>query len=177
MNVESLSLKAFPMRPILTFSLLCLVCLAVVACRSTRQTEDSHKESGHSDARPAEPGPGVPPNHCRIVGTVVSIEPGRSANPGDPCSKVPCQAIVRVEKVLEYGSSFLPPLSQGSLIRVHFVFTMSPTNNLFPDLKPPLPGLTEGTTFETELSNQGEGGDSVGGAEYRTYQVGPYKVK
>lgn len=89
-------------RPLLV--LLGIVAITVVACRSS---EDTSKEKEVTEMqKPPEPGPGVPPGQCRIVGTIVVVDPALSGDSNDPCSKAPCKATVRVDMVEGYGMGF-----------------------------------------------------------------------
>ena len=90
----------------------------------------------------------IPPGYCRIVGTIISIDSTLDKSYAkNPCSRKPCNAVVRVDSILGYGSAF-PPLLTGKLIQLHFYFTLSPTTrDLFPNMTELYPGLTVGSSF------------------------------
>ena len=85
--------------------LLGVIAISVFACRSSEDTASKDNEMTEMK-KPSEPGPGVPPGQCRIVGVIVSINPILSAEGNDPCSKAPCLARVRVNEVEGYGMGF-----------------------------------------------------------------------
>jgi len=88
----------------------------------------------------------VSPNSCRINGTVVSIE--EISEKAGPCSTVPCLAKVKINNVIETGSSFRRPLIKGDTIKIKFEFTLAKTTKeLFPNLNYVLPGLSSGDSF------------------------------
>lgn len=88
----------------------------------------------------------VSPNSCRINGTVVGID-DISEKTG-PCSAEPCVAKVKINNVIETGSSFRKPLIKGDTIKIKFEFTLAKTTKaLFPTLNYILPGLSLGNNF------------------------------
>lgn len=128
-----------------------LLIVLVLGCGSTQEGTKRSDEGKQEQARPAEPGPGIPPNHCRLVGTIVSISEVLSTSSNDPCSKAPCIATVRVDEILGYGSAFGVPLGKGKEIRVQFQYTLGSTKDLFPRMSPALPGLNVGAKFQTDV--------------------------
>lgn len=123
------------------------VALLILSCRSS-QDQVKKEEAPSQTQKPADVGPGVPPGHCRIVGTVISISNALSAKAEDPCSKAPCMASIKVDEILGYGSAFTSPLSNGKEIQVQFTFTLAPSK----EMSPPLPGLAVGSRFQADLS-------------------------
>ena len=94
----------------------------------------------------------IPPGQAKIVGIISEIElvPDNSA-PGDPCSNVPCVALVKVTSAT-YGAGF-PQLAMGKTIRVKFLYTLGKTSKeLFPNLKEEYPGLKAGQEFTAMVS-------------------------
>jgi len=99
----------------------------------------------------------ISPNHCRITGTILSIDDTfRTVNPKDPCSRAPCLAIVRIDKVHGYGSAFNKPLAVGNEITVLFKFSLSPTQNIVPNLERHYPGLSAGSSFQADMESPPE---------------------
>ncbi len=104
----------------------------------------------------------VSPNHCRIVGTVVAVDSTldvadslQSHRDVPPCTKVPCNADVRIDSILGYGSAFGNPVVQEKIYRMHFVFTLAATSKeLFPSMKEVYPGLIVGSSFIADIERQ-----------------------
>jgi len=94
----------------------------------------------------------ISPNHARINGEITKIfSVNENENPKDPCTKVPCVAMVKIKGV-EYGAGF-PTLDIYSEIKVKFAFTLNPTSKeLFPNMKEKYPGLKVGEKFTAILS-------------------------
>ncbi|HLA68070.1 MAG TPA: hypothetical protein VJN65_00055 [Bacteroidota bacterium] len=156
-------------RPLVVFSAFILI-LLLISCSSTKDMADQNQNSA-----PQPAGPGVPPSHCRILGTVVKIEDYRSTKSDDPCSKAPCVATVRVEEVLGYGSGFSRTLHKAAEIRVHFRLTLGPTKEILPEVVPPLPGLSVGSRFQADIS--GGPAPAMQGQGAPDYLTDQYHVK
>jgi hypothetical protein len=106
----------------------------------------------------------VAPGQCRIIGRIVNIQPvSVTASKDSPCSKVPCKAVVSVQKILGYGAGFSNPLTEGKEITLNFVFTLSPTKEYFPSLSEHLPGLSVGDSFSGSIESTNTAG------EYKLY--------
>jgi len=91
---------------------------------------------------------------CRIEGIVVKINPKiYSDDPGDPCSKAPCKATIKIEEILGYGAGFSKTLSQGEEIDIMFKFTLSPSRDVSPQLQLDLPGLKVGARFIADVES------------------------
>ena len=139
------------------------VCSAfLIACGSGKSAQEGTKEGGSSPAIQFA-GDRIPPNHCRIVGTVVSIDPiMTSSDPQSPCSKAPCSATVRVDSILGYGSAFGSSITAGQQVQIMFGFTLSPTKEILPQLTQVYPGLKVGSSFVANVrSNEGLGGKTT----------------
>ena len=131
----------------------------LVSC--SKQTETATKESEDSKTgRPRiEMGmDGIfPVGKCRMVGTIVSIdERYTSPDAKNPCAQAPCRAVVRIDSILGYGSSFGAPLSIGQQVTMHFMFTLNPTKELFKDMAMSLPGLKVGSRFRADVEGGAE---------------------
>lgn len=106
-----------------TLLLLALLATTVFACRSSEETNSEKKEEATEMQRPPDPGPGIPPGQCQIVGTIVAVNAALSMDTNDPCSKAPCKAIVRVVEVEGYGMGFESRIGNRE-ISVTFVGTV-----------------------------------------------------
>lgn len=133
---------------ITTFPAIIVIAALAVSCSASKKSGEG--ERGQMQ-KPAQPSPGISPDHCRIVGTVVSIDEALSSASGDPCSKAPCLATVRIDEVLGYGSGFTSRLAKGNQFVMRFQYTLSPTTTLFPEMSPPMPGLTAGAQFQADV--------------------------
>ncbi|MCS6989205.1 MAG: hypothetical protein NZM06_06760 [Chloroherpetonaceae bacterium] len=143
---------------------LSLVALALClsACGSSKQAEPPLAKL------PAQ----IPPSHCRIIGTIVSIDPTRSTNPQDPCSKAPCKAKVKITRVLGYGSGFSATLAEGKEVEMTFAFTLAPTTkDLFPNLVARYKGLKEGDSFQADVQSSLKLGDDKPSLTVMAYEV------
>jgi hypothetical protein len=124
-------------------------------------------------ANPAAAPPRIPPGTCRLVGKVVAILPERDPDKQAPCGRVPCRALVRVQRIVGYGAAFQPPLAEGQEIKVYFTFTLSSTGKYFPELTTPLPGLQVGSIFEADMTGPPEPGT----ARESWFRVSDYKAR
>jgi hypothetical protein len=156
--------------------LVALCALVVGGCCSSEQAQTSTTNASETAHRMSalQLVEQIPPNYCRIVGMIVSIDSAQmlSSDTSGPCAKAPCRAIVRVDSVLGYGSAFPQPLSVGQAVPVVFTFTLAPTNTLFPDVDPPYPGLTIGSLFVANV--RGMQGISVGENQVVRYSIAGY---
>lgn len=114
----------------------------------------------------------IPPGQAKIVGIISEIEPvPDNSTPGDPCSNVPCVALVKVTSAT-YGAGF-PQLVMGKTIRVKFLYTLEKTpKELFPNLKEEYPGLKAGQEFTAMVSYVESIGENT-----PKYQVYGYTIK
>ena len=91
-------------------------------------------------------------DRCRIVGTIKEIDSTKFLEDTEaPCGKVPCYATIIIKQVLGYGSGFSSKLAKGQELEVNFKFTLSPTNEIAPDMELDLPGLKIGNDFIADL--------------------------
>lgn len=133
------------------------VILLLISCSSNKTSQNTL--SSH-----------VSPNNCRINGTVVSIEEIREKT--GHCSTEPCLAKVKINNVIETGSSFSKPLIKGDTIKIKFEFTLAETNkDLFPALNFVLPGLSSGDSFigDVEFLKVIQLNSSTSPLEYRIF--------
>ena len=157
--------------------IITVVLITVFSACSSESGRTSEAEQTGSVSESASRGiPGttsapIPPNHSRIIGVVANIyDIAETSDLSKPCSQVPCQATIRIESVLGYGSAFGRPLAKGSEITGFFPFTLMPTHTLFPTLEKDYPGLSVGSRFladvESRLAFQPGKGENV---LYRIY--------
>lgn len=135
------------MMPSTMKSVLLLLPLFLASCAPTPAVEK----------KPGPPPDVVPvplaPNTCQFSGTITEILPvEKSARPG-PCASVPCLALVRVDRVLGYGSAFGTPIAAGAILRIRFPFTLAPTPQLFPGTRDLPPTLTKGERLTGTLTS------------------------
>lgn len=149
---------------------LMVVCLSLFSCRPSQVDKNNSGDS----SKPLVPiaGENLPPNSCRVVATVLSIDPIlKSRNEKDPCSKAPCQVTVRVDSILGYGAAFSKPIAAGNTISVTFAFTAAPTKEILPALSQSYPGVAKGTIFLADILSQQGLNDEV------SYLIYGYTVK
>ena len=128
--------------------LVVMVAFFLTACGKKTHHETSHPDPQGQFFNMERQAPNIAPNRCRLIGTVAAIDSTyKPVNPDDSCAKAPCRATVRVESVLGYGPAFPQPLANGQLIPVTFAFTLSPTQNLLPNMTSSYPGLGVGAKF------------------------------
>ncbi len=131
------------------------------SCGSSRHEtlQTGKKNTEHEMIKNPPPGPA--PGTCKIIATVETIDRMlKGTGDNDPCSKAPCSATIRIDSVLGYGSAFPKPLLVGQLLRVRFAHTLNPTKEMWPDVKPSLPGLRIKDTFEAIVTGSMTMGNS-----------------
>lgn len=96
----------------------------------------------------------TPPGTMKIVGTVEKIFKDRlSDNSKSPCSKIPCYAQLKIEKILGRGHSVHATVSSGKVVDVNFAFTTGKADKkLFPNSNVDLPGIKAGDKIEASMS-------------------------
>jgi hypothetical protein len=122
-----------------------LVAVLYVSCASPPEVE---KKMGP----PPVPAP-FAPNTCQFAGTITEILPVEKAGGKGPCSTVPCLALVRVDRVIGYGSAFGTPIAGGTILRIRFPYTLAPTHALFPAVGDLPPALNKGDSFTATLTS------------------------
>jgi len=143
------------------------------SCTPSRTDSVSARDSTSTPVVPSPVQDLIPPNTCRVRATIVAIDTSlMRGSPTDPCSKFHCRATVRIDSVRGYGSSFVRPLSTGETVSVTFVHTLAPTRNVYPEMKPELPGLMLGSSFVADIEGGGMGiGGTALGFTVRTYAL------
>lgn len=130
--------------------------LLTSSCSASKQEQSNDQLIQSAKERMAMDNSNVPlpPNSCRVVATIESIDKTlKGMNANDPCGKAPCVATVRIDSVLGYGSSFPKPLAAGTKIQVRFAHTLDATKDAMPEITPPLPGLSVGSTFAASITS------------------------
>jgi len=135
-------------------------------------SKDSSVKSINS---PAQQTLSLPPNTCRFAGTIVAVLPPDSAEGGGPCSKAPCTADVRIDSVLGYGSAFPYPLAAGTVVRMRFAYTLTPSTTLFPGVQALPSPLVAGDALNGVL--EGMEGLAKGPGSPMSFTVSTYQKK
>jgi hypothetical protein len=152
----------------LSFILIALSCFAGCTAQTEKSVQEEHQQN---NGQIIERGTRIAPGTCRMVGTLVAID--SALEKSGPCSKAPCQGIVRVDSILGYGSAFGNPIAVNAQIEVKFTFTVAPTSRaLFPTMTQGLPGLQLGNQFQADIETINE--PSMG-VRHSLYVVGDYK--
>lgn len=99
------------------------------------------------------PMPDLSPEQSQVICTIFTIDSTlEDAYKNTPCSKVPCNAIVIIDSVIENGRTFGVPLSKGAKLAVKFEFTTAPTDeDLFPNKTNRYPGVTTNSQIITNV--------------------------
>ena len=98
---------------------------------------------------------------CSVEATIISIDPTLdSTNPETPCGRVPCAALIRIDKIVKMGQQCAPYVVSGAELWAYFKITLSKTDSLFPDMRRHFSGLEKSDTFAATFittSNQSDG--------------------
>ncbi len=126
----------------MSFFIAAVLFVGILGCASNKEITN---ESSISDRR-------IPPGECRVDAEIVKIDStllGNASN--DPCSKAPCIAWIKINKVIGYGAGSAS-LKRGDTLKTKFSFTLNPTTKeTFPTLNEQLPGLNEGSSFLADI--------------------------
>jgi hypothetical protein len=134
--------------------------LLLPSCKSKKETVQQKEQEPAN----TEDGAALASNEANIVATVVLISEQRDES--GPCSKAPCYADIKIERISKKGSLF--QLNDISMpVHVNFTFTLSPTIGLF-RMKTNYPGLNAGDKFEAKIQSRPALGDTF------TYTVQGY---
>ncbi|RLD67291.1 MAG: hypothetical protein DRI95_05070 [Bacteroidetes bacterium] len=102
----------------------------------------------------------IDPNNSLIEAEIIEILPAKKKRSQKLCNKFPCKAIVGINKVVGYGSSFPVIFDKGIEIKVFFAHSLEPSKKVLPNLKYDLPGLLIGDKFKAKI----EGIEKMGGS-------------
>ena len=75
-----------------------LTSILLLSCGSSQQ-ENTHADQlqGAKEKIAMDTLPPIPPNNCRVIATVESIDKTlKGANDKDPCGKAPCTATIKI---------------------------------------------------------------------------------
>jgi hypothetical protein len=159
----------------MAYKILMLSLILVLATGCSDRTKKAVKEESDSNkSSPRRPDMDqqvvVAPQRCRIVGTLVEINPELLKEGNGPCTKFPCRGIVRIDSILGYGSAFGNPLAIGQRVNVHFAFTLAPTKKeLFPNMTEAYPGLEVNSRFKADVESLPEMNTSADRIRYQVY--------
>lgn len=142
------------------FLFIVLSMLFIVSCKT---------QSNLTENKPIE-GNQVAPDQALIEAQVLEIVPVNGNFTDPPCTQVPCQAKVKILKILGKGNSFKARMQVGSEITIAFKYTLSGTTDFFPDRNSHLVPLVVGDKFKakvTTLTKLGIEGD--------LFEIGDYQ--
>lgn len=125
----------------LIYSLALVLVIAASGCASGVSSQSEHVLPGT-----------IPPGNCRVFATVVRIDSVQHEGPpGSPCSKAPCFARIRIDRVIGYGPG-TAGIRRGETLLAKFAFTLGrTTKSEFPSLIRQLPGLSTGDSFTADI--------------------------
>lgn len=108
----------------------------------------------------------IDPNNSIIEGKIIEILPSKKNKSRRLCHRFPCKAIVKINEIVGYGSSFPVIFSKGMEIKVFFAHSLEPSQKVLPNLKYDLPGLIKGAKFKAKI----EAIEKLGGSiKYSVY--------
>lgn len=144
-----------------TLSSIVVASLLVAACSSSQQGSEGEADTvrsgkavfqGDTAARRRGVRPEIGARSCRVVATIVSIDPTPHSNdPNHPAAKYPSVATIRIDSVLMKGNAFSEPLASGGTATVTFAPTLIPTKEIEPPIPQNLPGLHVGSRFQADV--------------------------
>ena len=128
------------MKTIATFIIVCTI--ATISCGS-----------GAMKAVIGTNGKPIPVEGTEIEAKIIEIYPANTEMyaPESPCYKNACKAKIKITKILNYGSQISAHLPDNKEVDVNFVYTLSPTENLFPNSPTHLSGLNLNDNFRAIL--------------------------
>lgn len=115
----------------------------------------------------------IPPSNIKVIASVISIDKTLSSgNAKDPCSKAPCNAVLKIESIIGYGSSFGGTLNVGDEIKVKFAYTTAKTTeDLLLKISDSYDGVSVKSKIETNIKKS-----SVINSVIPNYTIYGYKV-
>jgi len=142
-------------------SSILIASLLTAACSSSKQGGEGEADTvrsakigfqGDSVARNRRVRPEIGPRSCRVVATIVSIDPTPHSNdPNHPAAKYPSVATIRVDSVLMKGVAFSEQFAPGATATVTFAPTLVSSKEIQPGIQQNLPGLHVGSRFQADV--------------------------
>lgn len=107
------------------------------------------------------------PTPSVILGRIASrwVDTSQVSSSTKACQDHPCEAKIEVLSVERVGSDYHGQFEAGTIQRAHFIFTLSPTQDILPELNSSFPGLNEGDLFRAEVNYR----------ELGPLKIGPYE--
>lgn len=136
--------------------------LLAAGCSSSQQGSEADSTRsgkivfrGDTAARRNHVRPEIGARSCRVIGTIVEIDPAPHSNdPSHLAAKYPSVATIRVDSVLLTGNAFSESVAPGSTAKVTFAMTLLPTKDIEPRLPKDFPGLSVGARFKADLMDR-----------------------
>ena len=163
------------MRNLISISLMAILFFLVFACSTekNKSTETAEKQMDPPKHQ-LYPKEVISVGKCRLEGTVVEIlEPTGKENKEDPCSKYPCVAKIKIDKIIGYGSAFPAVFHSEQIISVKFSGTLMPSAVVDPESGQKLPGLEKGDSFKADISSM----QAMGEKSIQTFLIFDYHKK
>ncbi|MCF8239795.1 MAG: hypothetical protein K9J16_00305 [Melioribacteraceae bacterium] len=134
--------------------ILILFLIFLLAAAGCSSKSEEQVNNGKTEQKSISKIDEISPGTIRVKATVKKIYTDRlSKNENSPCSKVPCNARIIVEKILGRGHSFNEVIHVGDSVDVNFAFTtVKTTKELFPNINKEYPGVSVGDKIITNLS-------------------------
>lgn len=145
------------LKPIFIF---CLIIITSCKSADNASSKDTPNEDiaasdlDHDDEQIMKRGPEESsPKNSVVIGKLVEriASTTQDVEWNDKCSNHPCRGKIELLALSNRGSNFHGQYNEGDTIEVRFVFTLDPTDKIYPELNTPLPGLMVGDFFEAEL--------------------------
>lgn len=137
------------------FYLLVLGMVVMVSChKRVEQKSAQHAKVDVTESSSDDEAMGMAegPTHNQVIAKVLERRIDRQRFEGHhPCNDHPCDALVEIVAITQLGMDFHGQIEEGMQVDVHFTYTLDPSDDLFPELNQPLPGLEEGAYFEAIL--------------------------
>lgn len=131
--------------------LILIVIVSCWQCQTKTPTNNNNLTSSTSNNKTHLQKKPIPRGMARVVARVVQVNPINKASGNTACAKNPCEATIKVEKVVGYGSNFQGELSDGQQLEAYFIKTLGATQKIFPALKKHFPGLKKKDRFEADV--------------------------
>ncbi|OJJ22296.1 hypothetical protein BKI52_06330 [marine bacterium AO1-C] len=87
----------------------------------------------------------------RVIAQVVKVKPINKTLQNTPCADHPCEAMIKIEKVVGTGAFFYGEIKQGQSLEAYFTKTLASSEKNYPQLKPALPGLNLNDRFQADI--------------------------